>query len=158
MCFCWAQQKCKGTNSAAAVQIEESPVTSHGKRKHVRSKSCSQTITLLWEERRERVREDKKDRKARLLEQSRWEEWGGEESQHLAAVRHHTTLMVNLFFCRRGERKGNLFPVIFHPVSLCSYILHLLHQLFTACADRWPVLFDMHSPLAHSPTHFPLAG
>lgn len=102
--------------------------------------------------REEKRGEDGKDRKARRLEEWRWEEWGGEESQHLETARHHSTLMVNLFSCRRGKKEGNLFPVIFHLVSLCSDILHLLHQLFAACADRWLLLFDMHSPLAHSPS------
>ncbi|TNN76986.1 hypothetical protein EYF80_012832 [Liparis tanakae] len=58
--------------------------------------------------------------------------------------------MAKVFSCRRAKREGNLFPVIFHLVSLCSDILHLLHQLFAACADRWLLLFDMHSPLVRS--------
>lgn len=48
---------------------------------------------------------------------------------------------------------GNLFPVIMHLVILCSAILHLLHQLFAACADRWLLLFDIHSPPVRSASH-----
>lgn len=42
----------------------------------------------------------------------------------------------------KKEKEGNLFPVIFHLVSLCSDILHVLYQLFAACADRWLLLFE----------------
>lgn len=104
---------------------------------------------------KERRREEKRRADERREERRWWEEWREEESQHLEAVRHHRTLMVNLLFCRRGGRKGNLFPVIFHLVSLCSDILHLLHQLFAACADRWLLLFDMHSPPAPFSSYYP---
>lgn len=99
--------------------------------------------SIVRRDRRKR-REERTEREASRLEQSRWEELR-EENQHLGSERHHRTLMVNLCFHRRGERNWNLLPVIFHLVSLCSDILHLLQQLFAACADRWLLLFDIHS-------------
>lgn len=61
-----------------------------------------------------------------------------------------TALMSTFFHAGGQKREGNLFPVIFHRVSLCSDILHPFYQLFAACADRWRLFFDMHSRLAHT--------
>ena len=120
------------------------------------------TITLQrrgQERRGEERRDERKDREVRRLEKGRWEEWGGEESQHLETVRHHRTRMVNLFSCRRGKGREICFLSssilsVFVQTSCISSTSCVLPALTDGCFSLictllWPTLPHTPPPPRH---------